>query len=149
MIYTHFEFLVPLQDLRAQRKVVHRALVIVVNDVAFPVLGPVRSGLCPRLALTLIRGRRARRPGQLYALSRKTRPITSAIHQIYNQGEGEQQQQQKTHCMDPKAGLRGDHEHASRLRMHVVARVLGHEHPALPINILRHLAKGEKRESWG
>ena len=89
MIYTHFEFLVPLQDLRAQRKVVHRALVIVVNDAAFPVLGPVRNSLCPRLALTLIRSRRARRPSQLYALSRKNRPTTSAIHQIYNQGEGE------------------------------------------------------------
>ena len=36
---------------------------------------------------------------------------------------------QPTHCVDPKAGLRGDHEHASRLRMDVVARVLWHEHP--------------------
>ena len=79
MVYTHFEFLVPLQNLRAQRGVVHRALMVVVNDAAFPVLGPVRSGLCPRLALTLIQSRRARRLGQLYALSRKSRPITSAI----------------------------------------------------------------------
>ena len=51
--------------------------------------------------------------------------------------------------MDPKTRLRGDHEHASRLRMHVVARVLGHEHPASPIIILRHLAKGEKSERVG
>lgn len=35
---TYFELFVPPQDLRAQREVVHRAVVIVVNDTAIPVL---------------------------------------------------------------------------------------------------------------
>jgi hypothetical protein len=110
MIYTHFEFLVPLQNLRAQREVVHRVLVIVVNDATFPVLGPVRSSFCPRLALALIRGWRARRLCQLYALSRNNKPSNLNLRQ----GEGTTIML-KTHSMDPKAGLRGDHEHASRL----------------------------------
>jgi hypothetical protein len=67
-IYTYFEFLVPLQNLRAQGDVVHRSLVIVVNDVAaFLVLALVRR-LGPRLALSLDRGLRAWRLCQLYAL---------------------------------------------------------------------------------
>ena len=65
---THFEFLVPLQNLRAQCDVVHRPLVIVVNDIAaFPVLALV-GRLGPRLALSLVRGLRAWRLCQLYAL---------------------------------------------------------------------------------
>jgi hypothetical protein len=67
-VNTHFECLVALQNLRAQREVMHRALVIVVNDVTFPVLAPLSSSLCPRLALSLVRGWRARRLRQLYAL---------------------------------------------------------------------------------
>jgi hypothetical protein len=59
----YLKFLVPLQNLRAQRKVAHRALVIVVNDAAFP-----DRCLCPRLALSLVRDRRAWRLCELYAL---------------------------------------------------------------------------------
>jgi hypothetical protein len=92
----------------------HRALVIVINGVAFPVLGLVR-GLCPSLALSFARGRGAWRLCQFYALITTTitkRPIMSAQS---DEGEGEGLGYIKTHSMDPKAGLRGDHEHASRL----------------------------------
>lgn len=53
--YTYFELLVSLQNLSAQCKVMHRALVIVVNDITFPILSLVR-GLCPSLALSFTRG---------------------------------------------------------------------------------------------
>jgi hypothetical protein len=53
--HTHSEFLVPPQDLRAQRDIMHRTFVIVINDVAFLILALV-SRLCHRLALTLVRG---------------------------------------------------------------------------------------------
>ena len=45
-VIAYFELLVTPQDLRAQRKVVHRAVVIVVNGTAFPVL-PLVGRLCP------------------------------------------------------------------------------------------------------
>jgi len=69
----------------------------------------------------------------------KKRPVKSAIkidpstkkkkEREGRKTDGRSSEDQLTHCVDPKAGLRGDHEHASRLRMDVVARVLGHEHP--------------------
>ena len=66
---THFEFLVPLQNLRAQCDVVHRPLVIVVNDIAaFPPILALVSRLGPRLALALVHGLQAWRLCQLYAL---------------------------------------------------------------------------------
>jgi hypothetical protein len=73
---THFEFLVPPQDLRAQRDIVNRTFVILVHDVvsfAIPVL-PLVGRFCPRLALSFRRRRRRRRRlrawclSQLYAL---------------------------------------------------------------------------------
>ena len=57
---THLEFLVSLQNLRAQREVMHRALVIVINDITFPILALVR-GLCASLTLSFTRGWGARR----------------------------------------------------------------------------------------
>jgi len=53
--HTHFEFLVPPQDLRAQRDIMYRTFIIVVNDVAFLILALV-SRLRHRLALSLVRG---------------------------------------------------------------------------------------------
>ena len=63
---THFELFVTPQNLRAQREVMHRALMVIVNEVTvFPILALV-SRLC--LALPFARRRRARRLCQFYAL---------------------------------------------------------------------------------
>lgn len=71
----------------------HRVLVIVVNDAAFPILALVR-GLCPSLALSFARGRGAWRLCQLYALITTT--ITKASYHVSthpnlreDKGEGE------------------------------------------------------------
>lgn len=129
---THFEFLVPPQDLRAQRDIMYRTFIIVVNDVAFLILALV-SRLCHRLALSLVRGGlRAYRLCQLYALQR-TFPVESAIKILCaKKGVEGCSSREQTHRVDPKAGLGGDHEHASRLRMDIVARVFRHKHPTFP-----------------
>ena len=91
----------------------HRSLVIVVNDT-FPVLAPaISSRLRSCFTLTLVRGWRTRRLCQFYALQTNSRNRSYPVN-TKEGGEGSGQRiYVKTHCMDPKAGLRGDHEHAS------------------------------------
>jgi hypothetical protein len=94
--HTHLEFLVSPQDLRAQREVMHRALLIVVYDVRFAILILALVGcLCPRLSLSLSRRLRAWRLCQFYALQQT---VLSSQRSRYNQlgrrkergyGEGE------------------------------------------------------------
>src|SRR6267142_240551 len=89
--HTHLEFLVPPQDLRAQREVVHRPFVIVVDDIPFPVPVLALVGrFRPRLALSLGRGLRAWRLCQLYALQRNvlSSQRSRSIHLQKKKGEG-------------------------------------------------------------
>lgn len=117
---THFEFLVPLQNLRAQCDVVHRPLVIVVNDIAaFPPILALVSRLGPRLALALVHGLQAWRLCQLYALQAIKVSGLRPGSEVKKQQWVKKSSEDKTcvfkaaHCVDPKAGLRRDHDHPS------------------------------------
>jgi hypothetical protein len=105
MAQMHFEFLVTPQNLRVQREVIYRAVVIVVNDdVALCALA-----FALVLAFSLVRwggGRGVFASSMHYP----KRPVLSAIQKT--QGE-RGKERQVTHCVDPKAGFRGDHNHPS------------------------------------